>query len=31
MAWLLFLIILIITLIQVRLSSRFVFYAGEGR
>jgi multiple sugar transport system permease protein len=29
MAWLLFVIILIITLIQVRLSSRFVYYAGD--
>jgi multiple sugar transport system permease protein len=29
MAWLLFLIILVITLIQVKLSSRFVYYAGE--
>ena len=29
MAWLLFLIILVITIIQVRLSSRFVYYAGE--
>jgi multiple sugar transport system permease protein len=29
MAWLLFLIILVITVIQVRLSSRFVYYAGE--
>jgi multiple sugar transport system permease protein len=31
MAWLLFGIILIITIIQVRVSRRFVFYAGEGR
>jgi multiple sugar transport system permease protein len=31
MAWLLFVIILIITFIQIRLSDRFVFYAGEGR
>src|SRR5918998_6416689 len=31
MAWVLFVIILIITLIQVRLSRRFVYYAGEGR
>ena len=31
MAWLLFLIILIITFIQIRLSDRFVFYAGDGR
>ncbi len=30
MAWLLFVIILVITLIQVRLSRRFVYYAGEG-
>jgi multiple sugar transport system permease protein len=29
MAWLLFLIIMIITLIQVRVSRRFVYYAGE--
>ena len=29
MAWLLFVIILIITLIQVRLSQRFVYYEGE--
>jgi multiple sugar transport system permease protein len=31
MAWVLFVIILIITLIQVRVSRRFVYYAGEGR
>jgi multiple sugar transport system permease protein len=31
MAWMLFGIILIITIIQVRVSRRFVFYAGEGR
>jgi len=31
MAWLLFVIILIITLIQVRMSKRFVFYAGDSR
>jgi multiple sugar transport system permease protein len=31
LAWVLFVIILVITLIQVRLSSRFVYYAGEGR
>ncbi len=31
MAWLLFVIILIITLIQVRMSRRFVFYAGDSR
>jgi multiple sugar transport system permease protein len=31
MAWLLFVIILIITAIQIRLSRRFVFYAGDGR
>jgi multiple sugar transport system permease protein len=31
MAWVLFLIILVITLIQVRLSRRFVYYAGEGK
>jgi multiple sugar transport system permease protein len=31
MAWVLFVIILIITLIQVRLSKRFVFYAGDSR
>jgi multiple sugar transport system permease protein len=30
MAWLLFVIVLIITLIQLRLSRRFVFYQGEG-
>jgi multiple sugar transport system permease protein len=29
MAWLLFVIILIITVIQVKLSSRFVYYAGD--
>ena len=31
MAWLLFVIILVITLIQVRMSRRFVFYAGDPR
>jgi multiple sugar transport system permease protein len=31
MAWLLFVIILIITFIQVRMSRRFVYYAGEGQ
>jgi multiple sugar transport system permease protein len=31
MAWLLFVIILIITLIQVKVSSRFVFYAGDTK
>ena len=31
MAWVLFVIILVITLIQVRLSNRFVFYAGDSR
>jgi multiple sugar transport system permease protein len=31
MAWLLFVIILVITLIQVRMSRRFVFYAGDER
>jgi multiple sugar transport system permease protein len=31
MAWVLFVIILIITLIQVRMSRRFVFYAGDER
>jgi multiple sugar transport system permease protein len=31
MAWVLFVIILVITLIQVRLSRRFVYYAGEGK
>src|SRR5829696_1934588 len=31
MAWVLFVIILVITLIQVRLSDRFVFYAGDSR
>ena len=29
MAWLLFLVVLVITLIQVRVSRRFVFYEGE--
>ncbi|HET8778351.1 MAG TPA: sugar ABC transporter permease, partial [Candidatus Limnocylindria bacterium] len=29
LAWVLFVVILIITLIQVRLSSRFVYYEGE--
>jgi multiple sugar transport system permease protein len=31
MAWLLFVIILIITIIQVRVSRRFVFYAGDEK
>jgi multiple sugar transport system permease protein len=31
LAWVLFVIILIITAIQIRLSQRFVYYAGEGR
>ena len=31
MAWALFIIILIITVIQIRVSRRFVYYAGEGR
>jgi multiple sugar transport system permease protein len=31
LAWVLFVIILIITIIQVRLSRRFVFYAGDTR
>ncbi len=31
MAWLLFAIILVITIIQLRLSKRFVYYEGEGR
>ena len=31
MAWLLFVIILIITFIQIRLSKRFVYYEGESR
>jgi len=31
MAWLLFAIILIITVIQVKLSNRFVFYAGDEK
>ncbi|MEU4473695.1 sugar ABC transporter permease [Micromonospora sp. NPDC023888] len=31
MAWLLFVIILIITLIQVKLSNRFVYYEGEDK
>lgn len=31
MAWLLFAIILVITVIQLRLSKRFVYYEGEGR
>ena len=31
MAWLLFAIILVITLIQVKLSNRFVFYAGDDK
>jgi multiple sugar transport system permease protein len=31
MAWLLFVIILIITVIQIRLSRRFVFYEGEAK
>ncbi len=31
MAWLLFVIILVITIFQLRLSKRFVYYEGEGR
>ncbi|MEE6257333.1 carbohydrate ABC transporter permease [Plantactinospora sonchi] len=31
MAWLLFLVILVITVVQVRLSRRFVYYEGEDR
>ncbi|MEU5830012.1 carbohydrate ABC transporter permease [Micromonospora tulbaghiae] len=31
MAWLLFLIILVITLVQVKLGNRFVYYEGEDR
>jgi multiple sugar transport system permease protein len=31
MAWVLFLIIMVITLIQVRISRRFVFYAGDEK
>jgi multiple sugar transport system permease protein len=31
MAWLLFAIILVITIIQVKLSNRFVFYAGDEK
>ncbi|MEV4541043.1 carbohydrate ABC transporter membrane protein 1, CUT1 family [Micromonospora echinaurantiaca] len=31
MAWLLFVIILVVTLVQVKLSNRFVFYEGEDR
>ena len=31
LAWVLFVIILVITVVQVRLSQRFVYYAGEGR
>src|SRR5215212_2983865 len=31
MAWLLFVIILLITLVQVKLSNRFVFYAGDDK
>jgi len=31
MAWLLFVIILVITVIQVRVSKRFVYYAGDDR
>ena len=31
LAWVLFVIILIITAIQVRMSKRFVYYAGEGK
>ena len=31
MAWLLFLVILVITFIQIRLSRRFVYYEGESR
>ncbi len=29
MAWLLFVIILLITLVQVRLGNRFVYYEGD--
>ena len=29
MAWLLFLVVLLITLIQLRVSRRFVYYEGE--
>ena len=31
MAWLLFVIILVITLIQIRVSRRFVYYAGDDK
>jgi multiple sugar transport system permease protein len=31
LAWLLFVIIMIVTAIQVRLSNRFVYYEGEAR
>jgi multiple sugar transport system permease protein len=31
MAWVLFIIILLITLVQVKLSNRFVFYEGDNR
>ena len=31
MAWLLFIIILLITLVQVKMSNRFVFYEGDNR
>ena len=31
MAWLLFVIILVITLVQVKLSNRFVYYEGEDK
>jgi multiple sugar transport system permease protein len=31
MAWLLFLVIMVITFIQVRLSRRFVYYEGGDR
>jgi multiple sugar transport system permease protein len=31
LAWIFFLVILLITIIQIRLSGRWVYYAGEGR
>ncbi|GAA4580092.1 hypothetical protein GCM10023176_59010 [Micromonospora coerulea] len=31
MAWLLFVIILVITVVQVKLSNRFVYYEGEDQ
>ena len=31
LAWLFFLIVLVLTAIQFRLSNRWVFYAGEGQ